>query len=197
MIAAARALFLERGYDAVTLGEVVRCSGGSLSTLYELFDNKAGLLLAILLAQRFDNLERLDAIVARGASAAETLRAIAESIQHDLTQPDVIGLMRIAMAESLRNPDFAAIMLEQAHRPRVAWLASLLAEWTANGQAKVANPVMAAEFFIGMVAHTAQTRALSGASAWVNACDAEPVLCEAARLFLAGYAIADAEGTNA
>ena len=46
MLDAALELFLEKGYGAVSLNEVVRRSGGSLSTLYDLFGGKLGLLKA-------------------------------------------------------------------------------------------------------------------------------------------------------
>jgi TetR/AcrR family transcriptional repressor of mexJK operon len=188
MIEAARTLFLERGYDAVTLGEIVRMSGGSLSTLYELFQNKAGLLDAIVAEERFEGLERLDAIVARGESPAATLLAIAASIHHDLMQCHVIGLMRIVMAESLRDPAFARSIYENAHLPRLAWLADLFGGWAARGQARIADPMLAAQFFFGLVLHGAQTRALFGALADADSSD-DQCLGEAVNLFVAGYAI--------
>ena len=52
IIDAARDLFVERGYDAVSLSEIVKRSGGSLATLYALFDGKAGLLGAIVANKR-------------------------------------------------------------------------------------------------------------------------------------------------
>src|SRR3546814_4201594 len=44
---AAESLFLEQGYERTSLAEIVKRSGGSLATLYELFGNKQGLLRAI------------------------------------------------------------------------------------------------------------------------------------------------------
>ena len=48
MIEAAESLFLEQGYDTTSLAAIVKRSGGSLATLYELFGNKQGLLRAII-----------------------------------------------------------------------------------------------------------------------------------------------------
>ena len=60
MIEAAESLFLEQGYDATSLAAVVKRSGGSLATLYELFGNKQGLLRAIIeLRDEQDLLSRL------------------------------------------------------------------------------------------------------------------------------------------
>ena len=189
MIAAARALFLERGYDAVTLGEIVRRSGGSLSTLYELFENKAGLLGAIVADERFEGMERLDAIVARSGGPAATLCAIADSIHHDLTECEVIGLMRIVMAESLRDAAFARSIYQNAHAPRLAWLTDLFAGWSASGQARIADPMLAAQFFLGLILFGAQTRALFGAPAGSEDVSCDRCIAEAVKLFVAGYQI--------
>src|SRR3546814_4948641 len=45
---AAESLFLDQGFDRVSLAAVVGQSGGSLATLYELFGNKQGLLRAVI-----------------------------------------------------------------------------------------------------------------------------------------------------
>lgn len=190
MVAAARTLFLERGYDAVTLGEIVRASGGSLSTLYELFESKGGLLGAIVAEERFEGLERLDAIVARGEGAAGTLHAIASSVHHDLMQPEVIGMMRIVMAELLRDAAFAHSIYQNAHLPRLAWLADLFAGWAESGQARIPDPMMAAHFFLGLILHATQTRALFGGPAEPSPPVAAACMAGAVDLFATGYAIA-------
>ncbi len=45
---AAAELFLDKGYAATSLADVVRRSGGSLQTLYELFGSKDGLFKALI-----------------------------------------------------------------------------------------------------------------------------------------------------
>ena len=47
---AAEAVFLEYGYEASSMAEIVRRAGGSLSTLYLQFGDKEGLYRAVLLA---------------------------------------------------------------------------------------------------------------------------------------------------
>lgn len=192
MIAAARSLFLERGYEAVSLGEIVRHSGGSLSTLYELFENKLGLLGAMVADQRFEKLERIDAIIAADHSPAATLRAIAATLHAGFMDPPTIGLMRLVMAETLRDPGFGHALYKAAHVPAVERLTNLFALWAADGRATIPRPAIAAEFFLGLTVHWGQTRALFGES---GACGPLPasldeMLNEAIALFLRGYGIA-------
>ena len=44
---AAREVFLEHGYEAASVNEVVRRAGGSLATLYSQYGSKEGLFLAV------------------------------------------------------------------------------------------------------------------------------------------------------
>ena len=61
ILASARALFVEQGYEKTTLGEIVERAGGSLATVYKLFGNKDGLLeadaTALLMWDKFDDLQ--------------------------------------------------------------------------------------------------------------------------------------------
>lgn len=45
---AARSVFLEHGYEAASVNDVVRLAGGSLATLYAQFKSKEGLFLAVV-----------------------------------------------------------------------------------------------------------------------------------------------------
>lgn len=44
---AARQVFLEQGFEAASVNDIVRLAGGSLATLYAQFGNKEGLFLAV------------------------------------------------------------------------------------------------------------------------------------------------------
>src|SRR5688500_10647932 len=75
---AAESLFLEQGYERTSLAEIVKRSGGSLATLYELFGNKQGLLHAI--ATRWCDeamLRSLGGDATGELSSVETLKAYA------------------------------------------------------------------------------------------------------------------------
>lgn len=160
MVDSARDLFIERGYDSVTLAEIVRRSGGSLSTLYELFSNKQGLLGAVVASQKSNGLARIREIVARELPPFDTLSAIARAVHDDLADPGIVGLMRVVMAEGLRNPAFSQIIYDTAHLPLQECLTSLFERLLAAGHIHVVRPDLAAEIFLGMVVHSAQMRAL-------------------------------------
>lgn len=189
MIDAAKQLFLERGFDAVSLNEIVRRSGGSLSTFYELFENKLGVLRAVVAGERFDGIGRIEAIIARDADPVATLHAIAGEVHAEILRPDAIGLMRVVMGESLRNPEFARGVYAIAHVPFVNLLAGLFEVWNQAGKATMPAPQLAAEMFLGLILHSAQLSSMFAES--FGQCDAEREerIREGTRLFLIGYSV--------
>lgn len=192
MIAAARALFLERGCDGVSLAEIVRVSGGSLATLYELFGNKQGLLAAAIQEEKSREQGRIADIIDQDAPPAAMLRAIAGELHDHFTAPDTTGLMRVMMAEGLRSPDFAATFYETVHLPSLRQLANLFETWTARGRADIPDPMLASQLFLGLLLHSGQMHAFFGRPGAPPRPRPDAGIDQAVRLFVAGYRIATA-----
>src|SRR3546814_11345443 len=92
---AAESLFLEQGYERTSLAEIVKRSGGSLATLYELFGNKQGLLRAI--ATRWCDevmLRSLDDDATGGLSSVEILKRYAHRQKELMESAHALALMR-------------------------------------------------------------------------------------------------------
>src|SRR3546814_980697 len=105
---AAESLFLEQGYERTSLAEIVKRSGGSLATLYELFVNKQGLLRAI--ATRWCDevmLRSLADDATRGLSSVEILQRYAHRQKELMESAHALALLRMLISESLRDPELA------------------------------------------------------------------------------------------
>lgn len=160
IVAAARALFLEHGYEAVSMTAIVARSGGSLATLYELFGSKQGLLGAVLSAERFEQFDRLHAIVARNRSPFDTLVAAACEMLETGLQPDVVALIRLAIAEALKSPEFAVHLYGVATMPLIDVFHALFERWNETGAATITAPRMAAMSFVSLFFQAPHMRAL-------------------------------------
>lgn len=160
MIEAAESLFLELGYDATSLAAIVKRSGGSLATLYELFGNKQGLLRAMI--ELRDAEDRCPGYGQDCAITApsELLRGYAHRLYAHVTSRRAIALKRIVITEALRDPDFARTLYEDIHLPSVRELARILRQLDADGRAKVDDPMAAAGLFFAIVMSDAQLRVL-------------------------------------
>lgn len=149
---AAEALFMEQGYDRTSLAEVVRRSGGSLATLYELFGNKQGLLHAIAIRWRDETMQgRVNHAATPSISPVETLMGFVRR-ELDLWQsPRTVALLRMLVSEGLRDRDFALQTYRDLHLPFIAEVSALFSEWAAAGQAAIDDPDAAAYLFLSTI----------------------------------------------
>jgi AcrR family transcriptional regulator len=102
---AAREVFLEQGYEAASVNDVVRRAGGSLATLYAQFGNKEGLFFAVLQDQheRFTRAITPDCV--DHLPLEEGLQAIGERYVRGLVARDNISFYRIMIGEARKFPD--------------------------------------------------------------------------------------------
>lgn len=159
---AAESLFLEQGFERASVSAIVAHSGGSLATVYELFGSKQGLLRAVVERNRHQGLSGLEAIVQDIESPAEILKVVAYRMFEYFTSPRAVAYMRVVIAESLRDPEFAREFHRDVHLSFVQQIASAFSDWAQNGRAKIDDPYAAAEFFLATVLCDAQLKAMIG-----------------------------------
>ena len=165
IVRAARQLFLEQGYERTTLAEIVGRAGGSLATVYKLFGNKDGLLEAVIRETAASGEALVRDAEESGLPPAEALRRLAEGLHGHFLEPDVIALVRIVIARSIGDPQFARQFFERtANRTRDA-VAALFARWQAEGTAMNGTPAFLAEMFMGLFVSDLQTQAISHGAA--------------------------------
>lgn len=107
MLDAARELFLEKGFSATSLSEIVSRSKGSRATLYKMFGNKEGLLLAMI-----DNVSSRTWRAIEHFTVKDDTRST-EQILIDIglyfvvnsLQPTTVAIFRIFAAENHRIPE--------------------------------------------------------------------------------------------
>lgn len=102
---AARDVFLDHGYEAASVNEVVRVAGGSLATLYAQFGNKEGLFLAFMQDQhdRFAREMRPPEGV-DGLPLESALQVVGEHFLRRLLQRDSLAFFRVMVSEGRKLP---------------------------------------------------------------------------------------------
>lgn len=101
---AARTVFLEQGYEAASVNDVVRLAGGSLATLYSQFGNKEGLFLAVIQ----DEHERLTLAMTPECvdhlPLEEGLQKIGEQFLRTILTRESLDFFRIVVGEGRKFP---------------------------------------------------------------------------------------------
>jgi AcrR family transcriptional regulator len=102
---AAREVFLEQGYEAASVNDVVRRAGGSLATLYAQFGNKEGLFFAVLQDQHERFTHALTPASVDHLPLKDGLQAIGESYVRGLLARENISFYRIMIGEARKFPE--------------------------------------------------------------------------------------------
>lgn len=158
---AAEELFLEQGFARVSLGAIVRRSGGSLATVYEMFGNKQGLLRAVVQRHKAAGMDGL-LDLPDGQVPSETLRRYAHQCHSFATAPRSVALLRIVIGESLAHPEFGREFHEDMNSGAAAQLADCFRAWTEDGRAAIDNPDSAVQLFFAIVMCDAPLKTMLG-----------------------------------
>jgi AcrR family transcriptional regulator len=101
---AARQVFLEQGYEAASVNDVVRVAGGSLATLYAQFGNKEGLFLAITQDQHDRFARAIMPECVDHLPLEQGLQAIGEQFLNAILDRDNLAFFRITIGEGRKFP---------------------------------------------------------------------------------------------
>ena len=185
-LAAAREVFLEQGYEAASVNDVVRRAGGSLATLYAQFSSKEGLFLAVAQDQheRFFN-EVMPENVS-GLDLEAGLQAYGEKWLRALLAPDHLAFYRIFIGEGRKFPQLLRRFLASgAERTRAA-VADYLRDWAARNDAEIQDPDRLASYFFDMARARLHYRSLSDTSFVASEADISEQVRQAVQFFVKG-----------
>jgi len=148
---AAMQLFMEKGYGATSLHDVVSRSGGSLSTLYEMFGNKAGLFRELI----EDKCAAVSGMFEEASVAdlplEEALTRFAHLLLGLCSSGVAAAAYRLLIAEGPQNPELVTTFFENGPDAGRARMANYLKVQAARGALQLDDPLLAAERFCGML----------------------------------------------
>jgi AcrR family transcriptional regulator len=142
---AARDVFLEQGYEAASVNDVVRRAGGSLATLYAQFGNKEGLFLAVTQDQHDRFVRAITPDSVDHLPLEEGLRAIGEHYARAILEPDNLAFFRIIVGEGRKFPEHLQRYISSGGADKVRDVVSKFLQ--ARG-AQVDDPEMAASYIL-------------------------------------------------
>jgi len=153
LLDAATRVFMEKGFDATSMGEIAKQAHASTETFYRHFPTKEELFERVLL-RRTELLNREWTSVLTSQDAPEkALAAFGEVGLSLLLAPEALALHRILIMERKRFPEAVKSFDAQGPSRVQAALASYLAEQIRRGKLRRMNPHVGARQFWDMVAH--------------------------------------------
>lgn len=188
IIEAAKAVFLERGYDAASMAEVSVKAGGSKQTLYNYFASKADLFVAMMLEKGAAQAPGMFDEVRRNPDLRLGLLTFGHDLMIFLMQDDVLAMRRMIMAEGSKS-DLGVLFYENG--PKRGWtrMADAFAERMDRGEMRRADPWRVAMHLQGLLEAGPLQRRMEGAQDAVSAEELRLTVNEAVDVFLRAYGL--------
>jgi AcrR family transcriptional regulator len=166
ILAAARKIFVERGFEGASIDEIAEVARSGKPTIYARFGDKRALFTEVVTRDVLSRITEFKTEVPTGATIEERFTSAAITLLHWGLDSDRIALMRLAVAEARRFPDLAAKVSRTARELSTEIGIRLLGELTQSGELG-SLPAFAPErlattarFFLDLVAVPMLLRAL-------------------------------------
>lgn len=191
---AARRLFLERGFGATNMDALAAAAGVSKATIYAHYQSKEALFAAT--ARR--ECRRLVVRMAIGDDLVEhrtldtALTHIGRAFLDALMSPELVGLLRMVIAESTRFPELGQIYYDSAPGQTLASVTCYLDRARREGLLIECDTRRAAEQFLSLLRGDLHIRILLGHPSPVV--ERDPAIAEAVATFVARYGARTAAG---
>ena len=159
---AAEASFIENGYEATSLQEIVSKAGGSLATLYRMFGNKEGLFKAIIERATVNLSDSVLPLDADNQEPEKVLNALGIAFIDVLTSPYVGAIHRLLISESARYPQLKEIFMQTAPERNLRRVEEYLKKLTERGYLKIDDCKIAAVQLVSLFKGTMHLRSVLG-----------------------------------
>ena len=153
ILAAAFESFTGEGYAATSTLDIARRAKVSKRDLYANFSSKQAMLVACV-TRRAERMQRLlpDLPAPRDRQMlAATLTALATNLMREISDPSVIAVFRLAIAEASRSPEIAQTLDAAGRNGARHALATLLASAQSSGLLGPGDPAEMATQYFGLL----------------------------------------------
>ncbi|MEW9533136.1 TetR/AcrR family transcriptional regulator C-terminal domain-containing protein [Microbispora sp. NPDC049125] len=187
---AATKAFMEQGYAGTSMDDIAKLAAVSKQTVYKHFADKEKLFAEIVLAtaDRIDGMiDLVTGIPADADTLEENLTRLACQFLNALTQPQVLQLRRLVIANADAFPGLGASWYEQGFERVLATLAATFERLTGHGLLRCDEPLLAANHFSGLLLWIPVNKAMFHGSPQHTEADLDHYAVTGVRAFLAAY----------
>ena len=141
IVAAALAVFAEKGFAGARIEEIARRAGISKGTLYLYFDTKEDLFRAVVREVVVPNVDAVRAeLLARNLPFAATVRAFLPRFAEVVTTLPIGAVAKMVIGESRNFPELAKVWHDDVILKAVGLIAGLVERAQAAGEVRPGDP---------------------------------------------------------
>jgi AcrR family transcriptional regulator len=183
ILSAATHLFLEHGYDQVTLDEIVQTARVSKTTIYNVFGSKEVLLQAVVINSDLASLSSAFDLPLSG-DIETMLQDLGRRYLKRFFAPRSLAVMRLCLAVAPRFPQIGQFFLENARVKCAERATVLLSGWAEQGLLKTDDAEAAAYFFLQLLRTEHQLDGLYNPDFMISDEEIDADVARAVRIFL-------------
>lgn len=187
ILLAAAQLFLEQGYEPVSMDAIAAAADVSKRTVYSYFKSKTELFSSILLA----HCNSMGGIAlpehVAGHDPRRVLTEFGRVFVRMITSPRAVAMQRVIFREVDRLPDVGRIFFQNGPQRHITKLADYLKQAEAEGKLKVGDHVGAALLFMAIVKAPFHLHQLCGLIGAVPSTAIERSVKQSVDFFLKAY----------
>jgi TetR/AcrR family transcriptional repressor of mexJK operon len=188
---AAREVFLKNGYPGASMDEVAALAEVSKVTIYKHFSDKHSLFIAVVTSAIEEAEESSQSLVdnlATSVNVEKDLRKFARQHIVLVTQPHLVQMRRMIIAEANRFPELARTWHRTGPERGHAKLAAQIEQLAGRGLLQVADPLLAAQNLNYLILSVPVNEAMfTGRDKPYNRRQLQRYADEAVRVFMAAY----------
>ncbi|HWD14462.1 TetR/AcrR family transcriptional regulator [Pseudochrobactrum sp. sp1633] len=155
-------LFLEHGYEGVSVDEIMRQAGGSKTNLYNHFGDKEGLFMAVI-SQMSETFTRdIKDLDVSALPLKEGLERLGRQLLLVLMEEHHVAFQRLVIAESGRFPAIAKTWFEKGPQMARHYLSKAIIPHIESGFLRQGDPEIMARHFHDMIVENLLSLALLG-----------------------------------
>lgn len=188
IVALVSPLFLDRGYEKVTIDDIVARIGGSKRTVYERFGGKAG-LFEIVIKEYCATVHRdMFTDIEQHRDIEKQLVAIGTHFLNMILHPNILEQHRLMVSMGRNFPALGAMFFKAGPELAYVMIAGWIEKQQVAGKIRAGNATILAELFLDMLTGKHQLALLTSTYATTAEADIATTVEAAANLFLHGAA---------
>ena len=187
-------MFLEQGYDAVSVEAIVQRAGGTKTNVYKHFGGKAELFAAAVEALCQELVRSIAQVELDGVEFDDALRAYGRAFLRTMLGERALKQHRMIVAESGRFPDLGRRWIAAGPEAAYRSLAAYLAKQQAAGKLRPGSPRRLAALFLDMLTFDLHHRLLVASASPPKPRELRRIVDDAVQIFLYGAALKRARG---
>ncbi|WP_422048893.1 TetR/AcrR family transcriptional regulator [Shimia sp.] len=185
----ARRLFMQHGFESVSMDHIAQAAQVSKATLYNYFPDKRMLFMEVARQECAEQAEQLEAAVDGTQPAAEVLRVVGRGLMGIILSEFGRNMFRVCVSEGDRFPELGQQFYTSGPQLCQSRLMAFFAEAEARGELRVPDKKLAADQFAELCKAGLFLRQVTGVQTEFAAGEVEHVVEGAVEMFMARYGV--------